>query len=120
MQKAAGELNRTVQAVVYIETKTAEKKTEEAIKRIRHMGDLGSQISEATPDPTAEPVTIDQGIIRKLRPLSPGRNRLPPGALPGAPHGGKEQRWFRKKNIMFIEDIQTLPKELMKKTLKII
>jgi hypothetical protein len=67
IQKAAGELNRTAQAVVHIEAKAVEKKTEEAIKRIRQMGDLGSKISEATPDPAAEPVTIDQGIVRKLR-----------------------------------------------------
>lgn len=67
IQKAAGELTRTLHAVIRIEQEEEKKQTQEAMKRIAELGDLGSQLGEAQPDPDADPVSIDHGIVRKLR-----------------------------------------------------
>ena len=67
MQKVKGELKRTAISVSIQETHDEQKKNQEAVKRIHELGDLGSKVSAEEPDNDAQPVNVNQDIVRKLR-----------------------------------------------------
>ena len=67
IQKIAGELKRTANAVVIIEKQEEAKKGAEALKRIKNLGDLGTQITREEPDLQTKPVNVNLGLARKLK-----------------------------------------------------
>jgi len=67
LARIAGELKRVIMSVAAREAAEEKRKDEEALKKVRNLGHLGSKISEEDPDIQAEPVIPNKEIARKLR-----------------------------------------------------
>jgi uncharacterized protein YegL len=65
--RIAGELKRVVISVAAVEAAEEKRREDQAVKRLKELGNQGSRISTEEPETPGEPVVANRDIARKLR-----------------------------------------------------